>query len=225
VLGVAGCAELGVLLEPVGAPTGGPLDRETIVAGLREALRVGSERTVERTAAIDGFLANELIRIAIPDELESMARTLRKIGFDRQLDELETAMNRAAEQAAGEAREVLWREIRDLRFEDAVQILRGGPTAATDHFQARTAEEIRERFQPIVANKMERVGLSRLYADLADRYNRLPLVSRPAIDLDEYVTDQALAGLFTVLGEEEAKIRADPLARTTELLRRVFSQA
>lgn len=223
IFAVAGCAgtSLDDLLEAAGArPT--PLDRSTIVAGLREALEVGTERTVERTAVIDGYLANEVIRIAIPDELDKMASTLRRIGLGRQVENLETSMNRAAEEAAGEARDVLWSEVRRLTIPDAVAILEGGSTAATDLLQERSADRIRERFEPIVVSKMEEVGLARLYADLAQRYNRLPFVSTPAIDLDRYVTDRALDGLFTVLGEEEAKIRSEPLARTTELLRRVF---
>lgn len=219
----AGCssAALDDLLEAAGGGTA-PLDRQTVVAGLREALEVGADRTIERTALIDGFLANELIRIAIPDELEAMTRTLRKLGLGRQVDELEVTMNRAAEEAAGEAREVLWHEIRSLGFPDALAILDGGDTAATDLLRDRTTDEIRERFGPIVVEKMEAVGLARLYSELAGRYNRLPFVSQPTIDLHGYVTDQALAGLFTVLGEEETKIRKDPVARTTALLERVF---
>lgn len=217
-----GCAGLTIedLIPPSEAQA--PLDRDTVVAGLREALRVGAGRAIDRTSAIDGFLGNELIRILMPEELESMARGLRRIGLGGRVDELEVAMNRAAEKAAGEVRETLWREIQSLSFADAMAILRGGPTAATDHFRAQTESELRERFHPIVVARMEEVGLSRLYAELAGHYNRLPLVKRAAIDLDEYVTDRALTGVFTVLGEEEARIRADPLARTTELLRRVF---
>ncbi len=216
-----GCA--GLVFDP-SVPTSGGLDRETVIAGLREALRIGSQRAVDRGGVLDGFLANELIRVLIPDELDSMARTLRRVGLDRQVDDLEVAMNRAAEQAVGEARDVFWDEIRTLTIPEAMSILDDGPTGATDHLRSRTAAEIRGRFRPIVVRKMDEVGLSRIYGQLADRYNELPFVSRPAIDLGEYVTDQALDGLFTLLGEEEARIRQDPIARTTELLRRVFGR-
>ncbi len=198
------------------------LDRETVIAGLQEALEIGADRTVRRTAVIDGFLANELIRIAIPESLNTMTTTLRRLGLGHQVNDLEVNMNRAAEEAAGEARAILWREITSLSFPDAMAILNGGKTAATDLLRERTSDQIREDFQPIVARKMEEVGLARLYSDLAERYNRLPFVSQPAVDLDAYVTDRALAGLFTILGEEETKIRENPAARTTELLRRVF---
>ncbi len=218
---VLGCA--GITVDDLNPPDGlVPLDHDTVIAGLREALRVGAGRAVDRISVIDGFLGNELIRILMPEELASMARALRRIGLGRQVDELEVGMNRAAEKAAGEVREVLWREIRGLTFADAMSILHGGPTAATDYFRERTEIELRGRFRPIVVARMEEVGLSRLYAELAERYNRLPLVKRAAVDLNGYVTEKALAGVFTVLGEEEARIRADPLARTTELLRRVF---
>lgn len=211
------------LIEAVTAP-GAELDEETVIAGLREALRIGSGRTVDRTAAIDGFLANELIRIHLEGDLERFGRTLRQIGLGHQVDELEVQMNRAAERAAGEARQVLVDAVTGLTFEDAMAILRGHSTAATDFLRARTESEIRSRFRPIVVEKMDEVGLSRLYRQLADAYNRLP-VSRPAANLDDYVTDEALDGLFLVLGEEERKIREDPVARTTELLRRVFGRA
>ncbi len=219
-----GCAGLAIedLIPPPDAER--QLDRETVIAGLREALRVGSGRAVDRTSVIDGFLGNELIRILMPEDLEPMARGLRRIGLGRQVDELEVAMNRAAEKAAGEVREILWREIQALTFDDAMAILQGHSMAATEHFRRRTEMELRDRFHPIVVARMEEVGLSRLYADLAERYNRLPFVTRTAVDLDDYVTDRALTGVFTVLGEEEARIRADPVARTTELLRRVFGR-
>jgi hypothetical protein len=220
---ISGCssAALDDLLE---AAAGGPaaLDRETVAAGLRQALEIGSSRTVDRTSIVDGFFGNELIKILIPAELDKMAGRLRKLGLERQVDDLELQMNRAAEQAAGEAREILWAEIRALTIPDAVAILRGGQTAATDFLRSRTETEIRDRFQPIVVDRMEEVGLARLYSDLADRYNKLPFVTKTAVDLDAYVTQEALGGLFTILGEEEARIRRDPLARTTELLRRVF---
>lgn len=222
-LSISACSELSVLLDPQAPGSAATaLNRQTVVDGLREALRIGSERSIDRLGVLDGFLADELLRIALPEQLDSMARVLRQVGLRRQVDELEVTMNRAAEQAVGEARQVLWNEIRALSFADAMAILRGGSTAATDYFRARTSTELTERFHPIVTAKMESVGLSRLYADLAARYNALPLTTEPAVDLEDYVTQRALSGLFTALGEEEARIRADPVARTTTLLRRVF---
>lgn len=224
---VGACASIdfGAVLDDPGGPSGAPpLDRETVAAGLRDALRVGSGRAVDRTSRADGFLANELIRITIPDELRSMADALRRLGLSRQVDQLEVQMNRAAEAAAAEARDVFWDEIRQISFPDAWAILRGGRTAATDFLDRRTRPTIESRFRPIVAEKIDQVGLGRTYGDLAKRYNALPFVTRPALDLDEYVTTEAVDGLFEILAEEERKIREDPIARTTELLRRVFGR-
>ncbi len=198
------------------------LDEQTVAAGLREALRVATDRTVVSTSKLDGFLGNALIRIVMPEQFEVAAKTLRAVGFANQVDELEIGMNRAAERAAGEATEVFLNAITQMTLEDAFSILNGGDNAVTNYFRSRTEESLHERFKPIVTEKMSEIGLYKVYNGLTDYYNKLPLVTTPALDLDEYVTQHALNGLFTVLGQEEKRIRTDPLARTTDLLRRVF---
>ena len=198
------------------------LDEQTVAAGLREALRVATDRTVVSTSKLDGFLGNALIRIVMPEQFEVAAKTLRAVGFGKQVDELEIGMNRAAERAAGEATEVFLNAITQMTLEDAFSILNGGDNAVTNYFRSHTEESLHERFKPIVTEKMSEIGLYKVYNGLTDYYNKLPLVTTPALDLDEYVTQQALNGLFTVLGQEEKRIRTDPLARTTDLLRRVF---
>jgi hypothetical protein len=219
---VLGCDTLaGGLRGPLGGGAGA-LDERTIADGLREALRVGSERAVGKVSAVDGFLANELIRIAVPEELDKMTSALRAVGFERQVVQLETSMNRAAELASAEATAVFWDAVQGLTIDDARSVLTGGRHAATNLLRKRTSTQLAARVRPIVGRKMDEVGLSRLYGDLAARYNALPLGQRPAIDLEAYVTDETLDGLFTVLAKEEERIREDPLARTTELLQRVF---
>jgi hypothetical protein len=198
------------------------LDEQTVAAGLREALRVATDRTVISTSKLDGFLGNALIRIVMPEQFEVAAKTLRAVGFGKQVDELEIGMNRAAERAAGEATEVFLNAITQMTLEDAFSILNGGDNAVTNYFRSRTEESLHERFKPIVTEKMSEIGLYKVYNGLTDYYNKLPLVTTPALDLDEYVTQHALNGLFAVLGQEEKRIRTDPLARTTDLLRRVF---
>jgi len=224
-----GCAQMqGGSLDAILRSTRGsmdsPLDEGTVTAGLKEALRIGTTRAVGVTSRMDGYLANALIRIMLPDQLQPMTRTLRNIGLGSEVDALETAMNRSAEKAAGEAREIFWDAISRMTLADAFSILKGKDTGATDYLREHTGERLRSRFQPIVMAKMSEVGLSRIYEDLANRYNTLPFVTKPAIDLNVYVTDGALDGLFTILGEEEKRIREDPAARTTELLRRVFGR-
>jgi hypothetical protein len=221
-LALTGCT--GVDMEVLGdiLETQAPLNEATVAAGLREALEVSTGRGVDTLSSVDGFLGNAMLRILIPEQFETVASTLRKVGLGTQVDEFEVAMNRAAERASAEARPVFWDEIRKLSIADAFGILNGGEHAATELFRQRTESELEARFLPIVQEKMEEVGLYNLYGELADRYNAIPFVTTPALDLDAHVTDGALDGLFTVLGKEEARIRQDPIARSTELLRRVF---
>ena len=222
ILSVAGCATLQDLGYGTGT-AGGGLDEATVVAGLKEALTVGTGRTVDVTAQVDGYLANELIRIAVPAQLAPAAETLRRAHLGSVVDDLETGMNRAAELAAVEARDIFVGAIRSMTLADAFAILRGSDTAATDYFEARTRSSLAARFRPIVTAKMNEVGVSRLYSQTLDTYNLIPLTTKPAlVDLEDYVTDRALAGLFTVLAQQEQQIRRDPVARTTDLLRRVF---
>ena len=133
-------------------------------------------------------------------------------------------MNRAAERAAGEATDVFWQGIRQMTFHDAVGILNGGDTAATEYFERTTRGTLRARFEPIVSDKMDEVGLVRSYDRLIGRYEAIPFTAKPSFDLRSYVTDKSLDGLFAVLAEEERKIRTDPAARVTPLLRKVFGE-
>jgi hypothetical protein len=221
-IAAAGCATLNDIFK--GNPGGGEtLDEATVVAGLKEALQIGTQNTVLSTSKLDGYLGNQLIRIAVPEQLVSVASTLRQLGLGSQVDELEVGMNRAAERAAGEARDIFWNAITTMTVADAFGILRGGNTAATDYFHDRTAAALRTRFKPIIEQKIGEVGIANIYNQIAVAYNGLPMTgTQRLVDLDEYVTDRALAGLFAVLATEETRIREDPLARTTELLRKVF---
>ena len=218
----SGDGGLGGLLD---AAVGGSDSREgRIVAGLKEALQVGTRNTVSRTSVVDGYLGNAMIRILLPEQIRPAADIMRRVGLGAQLDGLQTQMNRAAELAAGEATPIFLDAIRGMTIRDARGILEGGETAATEFFRRTTSAPLRARYAPIVEAKMAQVGLARTYADLAGRYNALPAVPKLQFDLNAYVIDKALDGLFTVLGEEERRIRTDPAARVTELLREVFGQ-
>jgi len=200
------------------------LDSKTVVAGLKEALKIGTERTVLTTSTVDGYMGDALIRIAMPKEFRNMSKTLRKVGLGKYVDEMEVAMNRAAEQAASEARKVFWQAITDMTLNDAYSILKGHDAAATLYFRGRTEQSLRLRYLPIVRKKMKSVGLYLSYNKALKYYMAIPFVKRPTLDFDRYVTDSALNGLFTILAQEEKKIRIDPKARTTKLLKRVFAQ-
>jgi hypothetical protein len=195
-----------------------------VVSGLKQALEIGTRNAVDLTSSENGYLDNPLIRIKLPDALDKMASGLRIVGFGAQVDELEVAMNRAAEQGASEATEVFWQGIRQMTFSDAVGILNGGDTAATDYFERTTRDTLRARFEPIVSSKMDEVGVVRSYDQLIGRYEAIPFTSKPSFDLRSYVTDKSLDGLFTILGKEERKIRTDPAARVTPLLQQVFGK-
>jgi len=195
-----------------------------VVSGLKQALEIGTRNAVQLTSRHNGYLDNPLIRIELPGALDKMASGLRVVGFGAQVDELEVAMNRAAEQAAGEAADVFWQGIRQMSFSDAVGILNGGDTAATDYFERTTRDTLRARFEPIVSSKMDEVGVVRSYDQLVGRYEAIPFTSKPSFDIRSYVTDKSLDGLFTILGKEERKIRTDPAARVTPLLQEVFGK-
>jgi hypothetical protein len=203
----------------------GALDESTVAAGLREALRIGTERSTESTSKLDGFYKNALIRIALPDQYTGVAKTLSSIGMGSYVDDFERSMNRAAERASGEAIDVFWSAITQMTISDAFGILNGGETAATDYFRRKTTALLTERFQPIVTAKMKEVGVYNVYNDLVARYNQLPIEKPQAVDIDDYVTTRTINGIFSVLEGEEKRIREDPVARTTALLRRVFGDS
>ena len=221
-LALGGCAGMENL--DLGNMLGGnaPLDEATVAKGLKEALAVGTERAADRVGGVDGYLGNTLLRIALPEDLQEVAGTLRSVGLGAKVDELEVAMNRAAEQAAGEAVAVFGNAVSGMTVADAWGILRGEDTAATDYFRARTGLALEQRYRPIIENKLRTVGGYQDYETLAARLEALPFVEAPDLDLVGYVTGHALDGLFRELATEERKIREDPLARTTQLLQKVF---
>lgn len=201
-----------------------PLDEPTVAAGLREALDVGTQRAVGTLSAEGGFGQNAALRLVIPDELNTMASRLRTVGLGDQVDRFEEQMNSAAETAASEAVGVFAGAIRQMTIQDAFGILRGPEDAATVYFRSRTEAELTSMFSPVVDRVMSELGVVRVYNDLVTRYNAIPLVQEVSYDLSGYVVDRTLDGLFQTLAEEELRIRVDPVARTTQLLQRVFSE-
>lgn len=199
-----------------------PADDDTI-AGLKEALYVGSANAVLETGRLDGYFGNEVIRILLPERLEVVETGLRILGQDAIVDDFVLSMNRAAERAAPYAKEIFWDAILEIRFDDARHILTGGETAATDYFRATTWDRLSEAFRPVVERATDEVGVTRKYKEMVGGYQSLPFTEAVALDVDQYVVDKALEGLFYVLAEEERKIRTDPAARITEILRRVFA--
>ncbi|MBC8423394.1 DUF4197 domain-containing protein [bacterium] len=201
-----------------------PLDEETVAAGLREALEVGTGRAVTSTSATDGFLANELIRIALPPDLQGAAGTLRDLGQGDHVDAFVVLMNRAAEQASALAVDPFVDAVGRMTLADAFSILDGPPDAATRFFRTQTEDDLRLRFRPVVSGTMRETGLYDDYEELLALYDILPIGDKPSLDLTRHITDRTLDGLFQMLAQEEGRIRSDPIARTTDLLRRVFGR-
>ena len=201
------------------------LDNNTIVKGLKEALATGTERAVAAVARPDGYFGNQMIKILLPDKIQRAANLLREVGYQEQVDELVLSMNRAAEKAAPRAAGFFGDAIRGMTVEDANGILNNGDTAATDFFEKKTRSRLFDDFKPSVSKSMEQVGTVRAYKKMIGKYETVPLASLaglPSLDLDAYVTNKALDGLFKMVGEEEKKIRTNPAAQTTDLLRKVF---
>jgi rhamnose utilization protein RhaD (predicted bifunctional aldolase and dehydrogenase) len=193
-------------------------------AGVREALSVASDRAVALAAKPGGFLDNALIHIKLPKTVRKIGSALRAVGMGKQVDELEVGLNRAAERASAEAKPVFVDAIKRMTLQDAVGIVRGGDTAATDYFRGATEETLRERFRPIVASSLAKVGARRQYDSLVAEYRALPFAEPTDLDLDDYTTKKTLDGLFALLAQEETKIRKDPAKQTTALLRKLFAQ-
>lgn len=205
-----------------GTSAGSGLSDAKIGAGLQEALRVGSENAVGQTSAVDGFLRNQAIKILMPDSLRSIERPLRLVGYGPQIDEFVVGMNRAAEKAVPFAKDIIWNAIGEMSFDDVRKILSGGDTAATDYFRSKTSRNLQAAFLPSVTEVMNDVGVNRQYNDLIGKYKEVPFSSSIAFDVNKYVTEKTTDGLFYVIAQEERKIRTNPAARVTDLLKEVF---
>jgi len=211
-------------MEQIGLSNNGGLSNEKIISGLKEALEVGTENTVNLTGSVDGYLKNEAIKILLPEKLQKMDKALRMVGFGPQIDEFVVSMNRSAEQAAPLAKPIFTEAVTEMSFEDGKKILNGGDTAATDYFKEKTKTKLIEAFKPKVTQAMDQVGVAAQYKSLVGQYTSLPFVNAEQFDLDSYVVRKSLDGLFYTLAQEEQKIRTNPAARVTDLLKEVFSK-
>ncbi|HEY7658955.1 MAG TPA: DUF4197 domain-containing protein [Burkholderiales bacterium] len=190
--------------------------------GLRQALTDGSLAAVAKLGVHDGFFANPKVRIPLPPSLQRVERGLRTFGMRREADELVLAMNRAAEAAVPEAKQLLTDAVRKMSVQDAKGILSGGDTAATDYFRRATRTQLTQRFLPIVKNATDRVGLAQQYNSLAEQGAALGLVKEEEASIERYVTQKALDGLYFMIGEQEKAFRQDPVKATSSIVRKVF---
>jgi len=195
-----------------------------IVNGLKEALQIGTGNAVQIVSKVDGYYKNPKIRIPLPETVQKTEKILRAAGYGSKVDEFELSMNRAAEKAAPQAKGLFVDAIKQMTFTDAKKILNGRENEATLYFKEKTSPRLKEVSKPIVHQAMGDVGATKSYQNLEQSARSVPFAGSLAFDLDQYVTDQALDGLFLMVAEEEKKIRRDPMARSTDLLKKVFGE-
>lgn len=200
-----------------------PLTESEIVAGLKQALEVGSNNAGTQLSAVDGYFGNAVIKILMPAEAEKVENTLRSIGLGGQVDQAIEAMNRAAEDAATKAAPIFVDAITGMSIQDGVSILNGGNGAATSYLKQNTTTQLTDAFSPVISNSLDKVNATKYWNDIFTVYNALPTTQNKINpDLTAYVTERALNGLFVTVEVEENKIREDPVARVTDLLKEVF---
>jgi hypothetical protein len=201
---------------------GGGLSEGKIIEGLKQALEVGTAKAVDLVSKTDGYYKNPQIKIPLPESVQKAEKILRTAGLGAQMDAFDLSMNRAAEQAAPEAKALFLGAVKEMSFDDAKKILNGSDDAATQYLRGKTGSQLAEKFKPIVHNAMAQVGVTKTYQDLEAKVKSIPFGPNLSTDVDQHVTDKALDGLFTMLAAEEKKIRKDPAARVTDLLKEVF---
>ena len=217
-------AQVGDISKRLGLGNQSELSESKVASGLKEALQVGAENAVKLIGKQDGYFGNDAIRILMPKNLQPVEKGLRTMGYGPKVDAFILSMNRSAEAAAPAAKKIFGDAILSMSFDDARKILSGGDTAATDYFKRKTSEDLTVAFRPVVEKTMGENGVTQQYKDLAGQAQNIPFLKSPNLDITQYVVSKALDGLFYTLGQEERKIRKDPAAQTTNLLREVFGR-
>ena len=200
----------------------GTLSNDDIVNGLKEALKVGSNNAGSSASKVDGFYKDSLIKIPFPPDAEKVRKTAVDVGMQKQVDDFILSMNRAAEQAAVKAAPIFVNAVMSMNIDDGLNILKGADNAATQYLQSKTAQQLHDTFLPIVKEAIATVQVTKYWQPLANTYNMIPGVTKVNPDLNEYVTQKALDGLFNLVAREELKIRKNPLARVSDILKKVF---
>ena len=217
--------KLGNVLDQLKSPAAAALSDGDIVSGLKEALNVGISNGSAEASKVDGFFKNELIKIAVPPEAKKVATTLRKMGMGAQVDKFTLSLNRAAEDAAKKSKPIFLKAITSMTIPDALTILKGSDDAATQYLKKTTNDDLYKTFFPVVDSTLNINKATEYYTELVTVYNKLPLVKKVNPNLKEYATQKTIDGLYILIAQEEKKIRVDPKARVTDLLKQVFSKA
>jgi hypothetical protein len=200
------------------------LTEKDAAAGIKEALEKGTGESVNIVSKLDGYFGNPEIKIPFPENAKEIESKLRGIGLGSQVDEVVLSINRAAEDAAKSAQPIFVAAIKNMTVSDAINIVKGKNDAATIYLKNTTSPELRSKFSPVIKASLDKVNATRLWEDVIKSYNQIPFVKKQNPDLTAYVTEKAINGLFIMIAKEEMKIRQDPVARTTELLKKVFGK-
>ena len=206
--------------KAVGAPKS--LTKEEVANGLKEALVNGITKGTDLTSKMDGYFKNPEIKIPFPKDVKKVEDKLRQLGMGSEVDRFVLTLNRGAEEAAKEAKPIFISAIKQMSIDDAFAVLKGQPDAATQFLKRTTSAQLKEKFKPVVQANLDKVNATKYYGDLISNYNRIPFISKVNPNLNDYATDMAIQGLFTMIAKEEKSIRQDPAARTSELLKKVF---
>ena len=193
-----------------------------VADGLKEALIKGISNGSDLASQLDGYFKNPEIKIPFPPEVKKVEDKLRQVGLGNEVDKFVLTLNRGAEDAAKEAKPIFITAIKSMTIQDAWAILRGQPDAATQYLKRTTSAQLKEKFKPVIQNSLNKVNATKYYGDIVTQYNKIPFTDDVNPNLDDYATDRAIEGLFTMIAKEEKSIRQDPVARTTELLKKVF---
>ena len=224
IFNLTACAELQQVVNQLPqAGNTGVLGNDQIAMGLRQALDLGIEKQVSKLTQTDGFYKNELVKILLPQELQKVDKALRDIGLSKLADEGLKALNRAAEDAVKEATPIFVDAVKGITFADAKNILLGSDNAATQYLSGKTETALYSKFQPVINKSFAKVGADQIWSNLINKYNSIPFTSDVNPDLTDYVTGEALKGVYTMIAVEEKEIRTKLSSRTTDLLKKVFA--
>jgi hypothetical protein len=216
-----GKSGLDKMIQKAPNKSSGGLTNDEVVSGLKEALEVGTKKGTEKLSAVDGFFKDAVIKILMPPEALKAEKTLRNVGLGKQVDDAILSMNRAAEDAAKSAAPIFINAIRQMSIQDAFGILRGGDLAATNYLKEKTTASLTEAFRPVIENSLKKVNATKYWNTVFTTYNKFSS-EKVNTDLAAYVTEKSMAGIFYQVGQEEQKIRKDPAARITDILKKVF---
>jgi len=211
---------LGTVNDVLNSPD--ELTSAQVGAGLKEALTKGISKGADKVSVLDGYFKNSKIKIPFPPEVQKVETKLRQLGLDDQVDKFVLTLNRGAEDAAKSAKPIFVSAITSMTIADAWSILKGEENAATNYLKKTTSNQLMQKFRPVMASSLDKVNATKYYGDVIGTYNKIPFVEKVNPDLKEYATQKAVDGLFFMIAKEEKNIREDPVARTTELLKKVF---